>query len=251
MVAKRIIACFDIKNGRIVKGVNFTNLQDAGDPVELSVKYANEGIDELVFLDINASYENRKTVVELAKRVGQGINIPFAIGGGISDLQTAYELLQSGADKVSINTAAIRRPNLVKELSDAFGSQAVIVAIDAKCIDNRWLVHSTGGRVATQIDLLEWAQYVADLGAGEILFTSMDHDGSKNGFAIEVLQELNNRLTIPVIASGGAGKMEHFLDAFLKGKADAVLAASVFHYGEIPIGELKKYLLSNNLYIRP
>lgn len=251
MVAKRIIACFDIKNGRIVKGVNFTNLQDAGDPVELSVKYANEGIDELVFLDINASYENRKTVVELAKRVGQGINIPFAIGGGISDVQTAYELLQSGADKISINTAAIRRPNLVKELSDAFGSQAVIVAIDAKCIDNRWIVHTTGGRVATQIDLLEWAQYVADLGAGEILFTSMDHDGSKNGFAIEALQELNNRLTIPVIASGGAGKMEHFLDAFLKGKADAVLAASVFHYGEIPIGELKKYLLSNNLYIRP
>jgi cyclase len=250
MLAKRIIPCLDIKNGRTVKGVNFVGLQDAGDPVELAEIYSNEGADELVFLDISATEERRKTLVDLVKRVAQKINIPFTVGGGITSVEDVAILLQSGADKVSINSSAVRNPDLINQLSDKFGSQCVVVAIDAKYINGKWKVFLVGGKVATQLDLFEWALEVEQRGAGEILFTSMDHDGTKNGFANEALSKLSTSLHIPVIASGGAGKIEHFIDVFKYGKADAALAASVFHFKEIEINDLKITLKENKIPIR-
>lgn len=250
MLAKRIIPCLDIKDGRTVKGVNFVDLRDAGDPVELATRYTQEGADELVFLDISATEQKRKTLADLVLRVAAALDIPFTVGGGISSVEDAKILLQNGADKVSINSAAVRRPELINELAEAFGSQCVVVAIDAKKIDNRWLVHLVGGKVPTPIELIEWAREAAIRGAGEILFTSMDHDGTKNGFANEALAELSYKVNIPIIASGGAGNTAHFVDTFIKGKADAALAASVFHFGEIEIPHLKETLKNNNIATR-
>lgn len=250
MLAKRIIPCLDIKNGRTVKGVNFENLRDAGDPVELAKRYAEEGADELVFLDISATNEERETLYDLVKQVGEKINIPYAVGGGISSVAQTYTLLRCGAEKVSVNSSAVRNPNLVKEISSEYGSQCMVVAIDARVVGDDWVVHTHGGSRATELELFDWAQQVQDLGAGEILFTSMDHDGTKNGFAVDALYQLNEQLTIPVIASGGAGSKEHFKDVFEKGQADAALAASVFHFGEIPIPDLKQYLSQQNIEMR-
>lgn len=250
MLAKRIIPCLDIKDGRTVKGVNFVDLRDAGDPVELATRYTQEGADELVFLDISATEQKRKTLAKLVLRVAAALDIPFTVGGGISSVEDAKILLQNGADKVSINSAAVRRPELIDELADAFGSQCVVVAIDAKKIDNRWLVHLVGGKIPTSLELNEWAREAAIRGAGEILFTSMDHDGTKNGFANEALAKLNHTVNIPIIASGGAGNTKHFVDTFKKGKADAALAASVFHFGEIAIPQLKETLKNNNIATR-
>jgi cyclase len=250
MLTKRIIPCLDIKDGRTVKGTNFINLRDAGDPVELAGIYAREGADELVFLDISATHEGRTTLIDLVKRVGEAINIPFSVGGGINSLEVAYQILQSGADKVSINSSAIARPELIMELSEAFGAQCVIVAIDARQEMGKWFVHTHGGRRNTGIDLFEWASKAQELGAGEILFTSMDHDGTKEGYAIEALKALNLRLSIPVIASGGAGKMEHFADVLKEGVAEAALAASVFHFQEMSIPVLKEYLYNKGIPIR-
>ena len=250
MLTKRIIPCLDIKNGRTVKGVNFVDLRDAGDPVILAKQYADRGADELVFLDISATLEGRATTLEMVLHVAEQINIPFTVGGGISSVEDVDALLQSGADKVSINSSAVKRPELVNELADKFGSQCVVVAIDAKQIDGNWKVHLAGGSIPTDIDLFEWAKEVETRGAGEILFTSMNHDGTKNGFANEALAKLSETLNIPIIASGGAGTIQHFIDTFKIGKADAALAASVFHYGEIPILELKKELKNNNIEVR-
>lgn len=250
MLTKRIISCLDVKNGRTVKGVNFVNLIDAGDPVELARKYTDEGVDELVFLDISATNEERATTLDLVKRVGEEINIPYSVGGGISSVDQVYKLLQSGAEKVSINSAAVRNPKLATDIAKAFGSQCLIVAIDAKQVDDTWLVHTHGGRQATDIELYAWAEQMQEMGAGEILFTSMDNDGTKAGYAIEAHKELNSRLTIPVIASGGAGSKEHFKEIFEVGKADAALAASIFHFGEIPIPDLKSYLKAQNIPVR-
>lgn len=250
MLTKRIIPCLDVKDGRTVKGVNFLGLRDAGDPVELAATYAEEGADELVFLDITATHERRKTIIRLANNVAEQVNIPFTVGGGISSIEDVSALLYAGADKISINSAAVRRPDLIRELADEFGSQCVVVAIDAKQVDGRWLVHLNGGRIPTDIELMNWAQEIEALGAGEILFTSMDHDGVKTGFANEALAQMGQKVTIPVIASGGAGAMSHFKDAFALGHADAALAASVFHYKEIAIPELKQYLSDNNIAIR-
>ncbi len=250
MLTKRIIPCLDIKNGRTVKGVNFLALRDAGDPVELAQKYAETGADELVFLDISATEERRRTLVDLVRNVAKTVNIPFTVGGGIASVADVSVLLQNGADKISINSAAVKNPKLVEELAKEFGSQCVVVAIDAKQIENQWIVHLVGGKQATTIDLFDWAKTVENLGAGEILFTSMDHDGTKNGFANEALAQLSSWVNIPIIASGGAGAKEHFADAFIQGKADAALAASVFHFNEIPIPELKQYLADQNIVIR-
>lgn len=251
MLAKRIIPCLDVKNGRTVKGVNFVNLLDAGDPIELAIKYADEGADELVFLDISATNEERETTIDLVRRVGATINIPFTVGGGISTVDQVYSLLQNGAEKVSINSSAVRRPGLVDDISKAFGSQCLIVAIDARLQDDdKWVVHTHGGSKSTSLELYEWAQQVQQLGAGEILFTSMDHDGTKAGFALEALAKLNTMVEIPVIASGGAGELAHFKDVFQLGQADAALAASIFHYNEIPIPVLKQYLKQENIPIR-
>lgn len=250
MLAKRIVPCLDVKDGRTVKGVNFVDLRDAGDPVELGKAYSDQGADELVFLDITATHEKRKTVSQMVRRVAANINIPFTIGGGIRSIEDAQVMLDNGADKVSINSAAVKRPGLVEELALEFGSQFVVVAIDAKEIDNEWVVHVAGGRKITDKKLFSWAQQVADMGAGEILFTSMDHDGTKGGFANDALGTISDMLSIPIIASGGAGNMEHFKDAFIHGKADAALAASVFHFGEIDIPDLKQYLHSENIPIR-
>jgi len=250
MLAKRIVPCLDVKDGRTVKGVNFVDLRDAGDPVELGKAYSDQGADELVCLDITATFDKRKTVKDMVRRVASNINIPFTIGGGIGSIRDAEVMLDNGADKVSINSAAVKRPELVKELAMEFGSQFVVVAIDAKQIENQWLVHVAGGRVPTDKYLFDWAEQVADYGAGEILFTSMDNDGTKAGFANEALATLSDKLSIPIIASGGAGTMEHFKDAFIEGKADAALAASVFHFHEIDIPELKNYLHSENIPIR-
>ena len=250
MLTKRIIPCLDIKNGRTVKGINFVDLKDAGDPVELAKKYAETGADELVFLDISATEENRKTLVDLVRKVAETINIPFTVGGGISSIQDVDILLKNGADKVSINSSAVKNPQLINDLATTFGSQCVVVAIDAKQINGNWKVHLVGGKVATKIDLFDWAIEVANRGAGEILFTSMDNDGTKNGFANEALAKLSSIVNIPIIASGGAGTMQHFVDAFLIGKADAALAASVFHFGEIDIKMLKQELKNNNIEIR-
>ncbi len=250
MLTKRIIPCLDIKNGRTVKGINFVDLRDAGDPVELAEIYAKEGADELVFLDISATEEKRKTLAELVYHVAETINIPFTVGGGISSVEDVDILLKNGADKVSINSSAVKRPELINELVAKFGSQCIVVAIDAKQIDGQWKVHLVGGKVPTEIDLFEWAKEVEKRGAGEILFTSMDHDGTKNGFANKALAELSALVNIPVIASGGAGKIVHFADTFKDGKADAALAASVFHFKEIEINILKQELKEEGIPVR-
>jgi len=250
MLSKRIIPCLDIKNGRTVKGVHFQDLKDAGDPVALAAQYAEQGADELVFLDITATEDARETMASLVLEVSKAIDIPFTVGGGIRSVSDVEKLLKNGADKISINSSAVRNPVLIDELVQAFGSQCVVVAIDAKQVNSLWKVHLVGGKVPTELDLFEWAQEAADRGAGELLFTSMDHDGSKQGYAIEALAQLSKQLHIPIIASGGAGVPKHFLDAFTLGKADAVLAASVFHFGEIPIPNLKMYLAAQGIAIR-
>ncbi|GAA4808407.1 imidazole glycerol phosphate synthase subunit HisF [Litoribaculum gwangyangense] len=250
MLTKRIIPCLDIKNGRTVKGVNFVDLIDAGDPVELAKQYASLGADELVFLDISATLEGRATTLDMVLHVAEQVNIPFTVGGGISSIEDVDALLKCGADKVSINSSAVKRPELVNELAEKFGSQCVVVAIDAKKVDGKWKVHLAGGSIPTDIDLFEWAKEVEQRGAGEILFTSMNHDGTKNGFANDALAKLSSELNIPIIASGGAGNVQHFIDTFKDGKADAALAASVFHFGEIPIPELKKELRAHNIAVR-
>ena len=250
MLTKRIIPCLDIKNGRTVKGVNFINLIDAGDPVALAKQYAEVGADELVFLDISATLEGRKTMLEMVLKVAAQVNIPFTVGGGISTVEDVDALLHCGADKVSINSSAIKRPVLINELSQKFGSQCVVVAIDAKQIDGKWVVHLAGGTIPTELDLFDWAKEVEQRGAGEILFTSMDNDGTKEGFANEALAKLSALVNIPIIASGGAGSVQHFVDTFVKGKSDAALAASVFHFGEIPIPTLKQELKNNTIEVR-
>jgi len=250
MLTKRIVPCLDIKNGRTVKGVNFVNLIDAGDPVVLAKQYADLGADELVFLDIAATLENRGTTLDMVLKVAEQVNIPFTVGGGISSVEHVDVLLKCGADKVSINSSAIKRPELVSELADKFGSQCVVVAIDAKQIDGEWFVHLAGGTIPTEIKLFDWAKEVEQRGAGEILFTSMNHDGTKAGFANEALAYLSELVNIPIIASGGAGTVQHFADTFTKGKSDAALAASVFHFGEIPILELKQELQKQGVPVR-
>jgi len=250
MLAKRIIPCLDIKNGRTVKGVNFLNLRDAGDPVALAKQYAENGADELVFLDISATLESRSTTIEMVRNVAEQIDIPFTVGGGVSTKEGVETLLKSGADKVGVNSAAIKRPELINELSKAFGNQCIVVAIDAKKVDGKWLVHLAGGTIPTDLDLFEWAKEVETRGAGEILFTSMNNDGVKTGFANEALAQLSETVNIPIIASGGAGTMQHFVEVFKEGKADAALAASVFHFGEIAINDLKQELQSNQINIR-
>ncbi|MDB4289667.1 imidazole glycerol phosphate synthase subunit HisF [Flavobacteriaceae bacterium] len=250
MLAKRIIPCLDIKNGRTVKGVNFLNLRDAGDPVALAKQYAENGADELVFLDISATLESRSTTIEMVRNVAEQIDIPFTVGGGVSTIEGVELLLKSGADKVGVNSAAIKRPELINELSKSFGNQCIVVAIDAKKVDSKWLVHLAGGTIPTELDLFEWAKEVETRGAGEILFTSMNNDGVKTGFANEALAQLSETVNIPIIASGGAGTMQHFVEVFKEGKADAALAASVFHFGEIAINDLKQELQTNQINIR-
>ncbi|WP_282067731.1 imidazole glycerol phosphate synthase subunit HisF [Olleya namhaensis] len=250
MLTKRIIPCLDIKDGRTVKGVNFVNLRDAGDPVELAKQYALKGADELVFLDISATLEGRKTMIDMVLKVAEHVNIPFTVGGGISSIADVDVLLKSGADKVSINSSAVKRPELVNELANKFGSQCVVVAIDAKQIDGEWIVHLAGGSIPTELNLFDWAKEVESRGAGEILFTSMNNDGTKSGFANEALAKLSETLNIPIIASGGAGTVQHFVDSFKDGKSDAALAASVFHFGEIAIQDLKEALRENNIEVR-
>lgn len=250
MLTKRIIPCLDIKNGRTVKGINFVDLRDAGDPVVLAKQYAELGADELVFLDISATLEGRKTMHDMVLRVAEQVNIPFTVGGGISSVEDVDDLLHCGADKVSINSSAVKRPELINELSSKFGSQCVVVAIDAKQVDGEWFVHLAGGTIPTDIKLFDWAKEVEQRGAGEILFTSMNHDGTKNGFANEALATLSGLVNIPIIASGGAGTIQHFADTFTLGKADAALAASVFHFGEIPILELKEELKKQGVNVR-
>ena len=250
MLAKRIIPCLDVKNGETVKGTNFVNLRSAGDPVELGRAYSDAGADELVYLDITASHEGRKTFTDMVTRVAQEIDIPFTVGGGINALEDVERMLSAGADKVSVNSAALRRPEFIDEITSRFGSQVCVCAIDARNDEDGWHCYVNGGRIRVERTLLDWAKEVADRGAGEILFTSMDHDGVKQGFANEALAMLADALPIPVIASGGAGCREHFRDAFLVGKADAALAASVFHFGEIPIPDLKDYLIGEGIKIR-
>lgn len=250
MLKKRIIPCLDIRDGRTVKGINFENIRDAGDPVELARTYAEIGADELVFLDITATNEGRKTFVQLVRSIAQNIDIPFTVGGGISSVEDVRPLLEGGADKISVNSAAVKRPELIDELVLAFGSQCIVVAIDAKLIEGEWIVHTHGGSKPTEINLFDWAKEVELRGAGEILFTSMNHDGTKKGFAIEALKHMSETVSIPIVASGGAGKAEHFTEVFTKGKADAALAASIFHFGEIPVPQLKDYLKKENIAIR-
>ena len=250
MLAKRIIPCLDVKDGKTVKGVNFINFRDAGDPVELGKQYSDQGADELVFLDITASHEGRKTFVDLVRNVAAGISIPFTVGGGINELKDVDRLLNAGADKVSVNSAAIRNPALIEEIAGHFGSQVCIVAIDADLINNQWICYLNGGRIPTDKELFSWAKEAENRGAGEILFTSMKHDGVKTGYANDALRTLSDSLSIPIIASGGAGKKEDFRDTFIEGKADAALAAGVFHFGEISIPELKQYLKNEGINIR-
>ncbi len=250
MLTKRIIPCLDIKKGRTVKGINFVGLRDAGDPVELAKQYAKLGADELVFLDISATIEGRKTMHDMVLKVAEHVNIPFTVGGGISSIEDVDDLLQCGADKVSINSSTVKRPELINELSEKYGSQCIVVAIDAKLINGEWKVHLAGGRIPTDLNLFDWAKEVEKRGAGEILFTSMNHDGTKNGFANEALATLSEIVNIPIIASGGAGTIQHFVDAFNTGKSDAALAASVFHFGDIEISDLKKELKENNIEVR-
>jgi cyclase len=250
MLAKRIIPCLDVRDGMTVKGINFINIREVGDPVELGAMYADQGADELVFLDITASYEGRKTFVELVKRIAKNVNIPFTVGGGISALTDIEALLAAGADKVSINTAAIKNPELVDQMALRFGSQFVVVAIDAHEKDGYWKAYINGGRIPSDKELFSWAREVQERGAGEILFTSMNHDGTKNGFACEATARLSQSLSIPVIASGGAGSMEHYAEVFTKGKADAGLAASIFHFREITVPQLKEYLRKRDIPVR-
>lgn len=250
MLAKRIIPCLDIKDGRTVKGVNFVGLRDAGDPVELGKQYSDEGADELVFLDITATHEGRKTFVQLVHRIAEHLNIPFTVGGGISSVDDVGKLLAAGADKVSVNSSVVRNPSLIDPLAKNFGSQCIVCAIDAKFDHNDWIVYVNGGRIPTEKKLFAWAKEAQERGAGEILFTSMNHDGTKDGFANEALAQLSDMLSIPIIASGGAGKMHHFKDVFTTGKADAGLAASIFHFKEISIKELKEYLKANQIDVR-
>ncbi len=251
MLAKRIIPCLDVKDGKVVKGVNFVNFRDAGDPAELGAFYSKAGADELVILDITASHEGRKTFTDVVERVAANVSIPFTVGGGINELSDVERLLKAGADKVSINSAALRNPDLINQIAANFGSQVCVVAIDAKQEENgEWVCYLNGGRIPTERKLVEWAVEAQERGAGEILFTSMSHDGVKTGYPNEALAALADALTIPVIASGGAGAMEHFKDAFVEGKADAALAASVFHFGEIKIDELKEYLKTQNIPVR-
>ena len=251
MLTKRIIPCLDIKDGRTVKGINFENIRDAGDPVELAMLYSQQGADELVFLDITATVEKRKTLIELVKRIAANINIPFTVGGGISAVDDVAQLLQNGADKISVNTAAFTKPKLLNELSSAFGSQCVVLAIDTKKeADEEWYVYLHGGRTKTEIKTMDWARQAVDAGAGEILLTSMNNDGTKKGFALDITASLSKNLSVPVIASGGAGTMEHFKEVFQNANADAALAASIFHYKEIDIPVLKNYLHKQQIAIR-
>ena len=250
MLKKRIIPCLDIKNGRTVKGVNFINIQDAGDPIELARKYVAEGADELVFLDISATIEKRKTLAELVEKIARQINIPFTVGGGINSLEDVSILIKSGADKISINSSAIKNPQLISEIADQYGSQCVVVAIDTKFENNEWMVYVNGGKTPTLLKTIDWARLVEKSGAGEILLTSMNNDGTKKGFALEITKLICDLVNIPVIASGGAGSKEHFKDLFVQTKASAGLAASIFHYNEIPIPDLKYYLKNQNIAIR-
>jgi len=249
-LTKRIIPCLDIKDGRTVKGTNFIDLRDAGDPVELAMRYCEEGADELVFLDITATTEKRKTLAKLVRDIAMHINIPFTVGGGINTVDDVNILLENGADKISVNTSAVKNPGLINELSKNFGSQCVVVAIDTKLINNKWIVVTHGGRDPTKLFTINWAKEVTERGAGEILLTSMEHDGTKNGFAIDITKEISTALPIPVIASGGAGTMHHFEEVFNKGSADAALAASIFHFKKISIPDLKKYLITKKISIR-
>ena len=250
MLAKRIIPCLDVKDGKTVKGINFLNITDVGDPVELGSLYAQMGADELVFLDITATNEKRKTLSELVTRIAQHINIPFTVGGGISGVEDVSVLLACGADKISVNTAAVRNPQLISDLAAQFGSQCVVLAIDTKCIDGEWFVFLNGGRVPTDIKTVDWAVEAVRLGAGEILLTSMNNDGTKDGFALDITKAVSEAVNVPVVASGGAGTMAHFVDVFIEGKADAALAASIFHYKEIGIPELKQYLINEGIEVR-
>lgn len=250
MLSKRIIPCLDIKDGRTVKGTNFLELRDAGDPVELAMRYCEEGADELVFLDITATTEKRKTLAELVRQIATHINIPFTVGGGINTVDDVSILLDNGADKISVNTSAVKRPDLINELALQFGSQCVVVAIDAKLTANEWIVVTHGGRTPTNLKATDWALEVAARGAGEILLTSMENDGTKNGFALDITQRISDTVSIPVIASGGAGSMEHFAEVFNKAHADAALAASIFHFREIPIPDLKRYLQEHRIPVR-
>lgn len=251
MLAKRIIPCLDINNGRTVKGVNFVNIRDAGDPVELAMYYSREGADELVFLDITATVEKRKTLTELVKKVASQINIPFTVGGGIASVENAFELLQNGADKISVNSAAFKNPALIKKMADEFGSQCVVLAIDTKKeADGKWYVYLNGGRIKTDITAYDWAKRAVELGAGEILLTSMNNDGTKDGFAEDITSLLSEKISVPIIASGGAGTMQHFADVFQNADADAALAATVFHYKEIEIPLLKQFLSDKKINVR-
>ncbi|MEN8249938.1 MAG: imidazole glycerol phosphate synthase subunit HisF [Bacteroidota bacterium] len=250
MLKKRIIPCLDIDNGRTVKGINFVDIRDAGDPIELAKRYVEEGADELVFLDITATIEKRKTLVELVERIAAEINIPFTVGGGINSIEDVSAIIQAGADKVTINSSAVKRPELISEIAEQFGSQCVVVAVDTKFINDEWIVVIHGGRTPTELKTLKWVKQAEKLGAGEILLTSMNHDGTKDGFAIDITKQVSKLINIPVIASGGAGNGRHFKDVFMNTKASAALAASIFHFGEIPIPNLKNYLKENNIPIR-
>jgi imidazole glycerol-phosphate synthase subunit HisF len=250
MLKRRIIPCLDIKNGRTVKGINFINLRDAGDPVELAKIYVEQGADELAFLDITATVEKRKTFAELVEKIAAEINIPFTVGGGIDNVDDVSLLIGAGADKVTINSSAVRRPELISEIAAEFGSQCVVVAIDTKKSDDGWIVYVNGGRTETKLNAVEWAMKAEELGAGEILLTSMNSDGTKEGFSIDITSEISSRVNIPVIASGGAGKMEHFRDVFFNTGCSAALAASIFHFGEIDIRDLKRYLNNENISVR-
>ena len=250
MLSKRIIPCLDVKDGRVVKGINFVNLSDAGDPVELAKIYDREGADELVFLDITASHERRDIMIDVVKRVAEEVFIPFTVGGGIYDIETIRQILSSGADKVSINTAAVKDPSFIREAADQFGSQCLVIAIDAKKTDTKWEVYTHGGRTPTGIDAVEWAKKAQSLGAGEILLTSMDRDGTKVGYDIELTKAISNAVNIPVIASGGAGTLEHMYEAFSLAEADAALLASLLHFGELRIAQIKDYLSDRGISVR-
>ncbi len=250
MLKKRIIPCLDIRDGRTVKGINFIDIRDAGDPVELAKRYVQEGADELVFLDITATHENRKTLSALVEKISREINIPFTVGGGINSLADVSVIIKAGADKVSINSSAVKRPELITEIAEQFGSQCVVVAIDTKFVNDEWIVYVHGGRIPTQLKTMDWVKQVEELGAGEILLTSMNNDGMKTGFALDITNSVSQAVNIPVIASGGAGTKEHFKEVFELTKASAALAASIFHFGEIPIPDLKNYLQTEKIPVR-
>ena len=250
MLKRRIIPCLDIKDGRTVKGVNFINLIDAGDPVELAKAYVNQGADELVFLDITATIENRKTLIGLVERIAAEINIPFTVGGGTDTVEDVANLLNAGADKVTVNSAAVKRPELISELAGEFGNQCIVVAIDTKYVEDEWIVFVNGGRTPTPLRTISWARRAEELGAGEILLTSMNNDGTKTGFSIDITGEVSRSVNIPVIASGGAGSMAHFKEVFYNTGVSAALAASIFHFGEIDIRDLKRYLMNENIFVR-